>query len=426
MTMLLLNRWREVVARNPNAPALHDLATQRRWTFAELDAAARQLPAPAGPLAHPTGNGGDFILATLCAWQSGRIVCPLEVGQTAAVTPTPPAGIVHLKTTSASTGPARIVLFTAEQLAADADNIVSTMGLRPDWPNLAAISLAHSYGFSNLVLPLLLHGIPLILAPSPLPESIRLACEQFPAVTLPGVPALWKVWLDAGILGDRVRLAISAGAPLSVALEQAVFVGHGIKVHNFYGSSECGGIAYDMSTHPRTEEGFVGHPMENVALAIGDSGCLEVRGPAVGWGYWSEASDVLEAGVFRTSDIAEILDGRVYLRGRAGDIINVAGRKLHPEIVERALERHEAVHRCVVFGVPDADRSEKIAAIVNSLERTTPDELLEHLLRTLPSWQIPREWWLTNDLQPDDRGKVSRSLWRARFLSRKDEGIRGR
>jgi long-chain acyl-CoA synthetase len=41
------------------------------------------------------------------------------------------------------------------------------MGLRPDWPNLGVISLAYSYGFSNLVLPLLLHGIPLFLAPSP-------------------------------------------------------------------------------------------------------------------------------------------------------------------------------------------------------------------------------------------------------------------
>ena len=52
------------------------------------------------------------------------------------------------------------------------------MGLRADWPNLGVISLAHSYGFSNLILPLLLHGIPLILAPAPLPEIIRRAAER--------------------------------------------------------------------------------------------------------------------------------------------------------------------------------------------------------------------------------------------------------
>ena len=416
--MLLLNRWREVVARNPDAPALHDLVLRKTWSFSELETAARQFPSPAGPLAHPTGHGVDFILTTLRAWQLGRTVCPLEAGQAAPGAPTPPADIVHLKTTSASTGPARIVLFKAEQLAADADNIVSTMGLRPDLPNLAAISLAHSYGFSSLVLPLLLHGIPLILAPSPLPESIRFACEQFPAVTLPGVPALWKVWLDAGVLGDSVRLAISAGAPLSVTLEQAVFAAHGIKVHNFYGSSECGGIAYDDSAQPRTDSALIGRPMDNVNLSIDDGGCLEVRGPAVGKGYWPEPSDNLADGVFRTSDLAELIEDRVFLRGRAGDLINVAGRKLHPETVERALEQYPAVQRCVVFGVPDADRSEKVVAIVRLKEEADVESLRQHLLRTLPAWQVPKDWWFTDELESDARGKLSRSQWRDRFLNR--------
>ncbi len=416
--MLLLNCWREVAAKNPDALALHDLALRKSWSFSELDSAARRFSRPDGPLAHPTGNSSDFILATLQAWQCGQIVCPLEAGQAAPVAPAPPAGIVHLKTTSASTGPARIVLFTAEQLAADADNIVSTMGLRPDWPNLAAISLAHSYGFSSLVLPLLLHGIPLILAPSPLPESIRLACEQFAAVTLPGVPALWKVWLEAGVLGDRVRLAISAGAPLSVALEQAVFAAHGIKAHNFYGSSECGGIAYDDSTEPRTDNALIGRSMDNVALSVGDGGCLEVRGPAVGSGYWPGPSDSLGNGVFQTADLTELIENRVFLRGRAGDVINVAGRKLHPETVERALEQLAAVRRCVVFGLPDADRSEKVIAVVSLRENQTLDVLRQYLQATLPAWQIPKDWWITDELEADLRGKVSRTQWRERFLNR--------
>ena len=57
-------------------------------------------------------------------------------------------------TQSATTGAARVIAFTAGQLAADVENIVATMGLRPNWPNLGVISMAHSYGFSNLVLPL--------------------------------------------------------------------------------------------------------------------------------------------------------------------------------------------------------------------------------------------------------------------------------
>jgi long-chain acyl-CoA synthetase len=418
--MLLLERWREVLARTPNETAVFDTASGRLWTFAELDsAAAGFLRSPDALPIRPSGHGPGFILATLQAWQTSRILQPLEVGQTPAALPELPPGIVHLKTTSASTGPSRLVAFTAGQLAADADNIVATMGLRPDWPNLAAISLAHSYGFSNLVLPLLLHGIPLILAPSPLPEAVRLAQEPFASVTLPGVPALWNAWSEADALTPAVRLGISAGAPMPVALEHSIHVKHGLKVHNFYGSSECGGIAYDAADEPRCEDAFVGRAMHRAELGLSDAGCLEVRGPAVGQGYLPADVETLSEGVFRTSDLAEIIDGGVFLRGRAGDVINVAGRKLHPETVERALGLHPVVKRCLVLGVPDRDRSEKVVAIVHPSSIVDAETLRQHLLGCLAGWQVPREWWITETLQADARGKTSRAIWRERFLARK-------
>ena len=274
----------------------------------------------------------------------------------------PPAHCIHLKTTSATTGAPRFVAFTAEQLAADAENIVATMGLRPDWPNVAAISLAHSYGFSNLVLPLLLHGIPLFIAPSPLPEIFRQAINRakVPALTLPAVPALWRAWHAAGVIPANVRLAICAGAPLPLALETGVFSATGIKIHNFYGSSECGGIAYDATPVPRTEESCAGKPMRNVDLQIGEAGCLEVRGKAVGETYWPTPSSALKAGCFKTSDLAEIINGEVHLRGRLADQINVAGRKVSPAAIEQVLLEHDQVAECLAFGVPsaDADRAE--------------------------------------------------------------------
>src|SRR5206468_4690574 len=146
-----------------------------------------------------------------------------ETGQTPPPFVQVPAGCVHLKTTSATTGEPRFIAFTAGQLMADAENIVATMGLRREWPNLGVISLAHSYGFSNLVTPLLLHGIPLLLCDSPLPEAVRRAALSAEAITLPAVPALWRAWHEAGAIAANVRLAISAGAPLPLPLERSVF-----------------------------------------------------------------------------------------------------------------------------------------------------------------------------------------------------------
>ena len=96
---------------------------------------------------------------------------------------------------SGSTGAPRGVWFSAEQLQADVDQIVPTMGLRREWPNVGVISLAHSYGFSNLVLPLLLHGIPLILGANALPGTVERLLEVHGPVTLPAVPAMWRAWL---------------------------------------------------------------------------------------------------------------------------------------------------------------------------------------------------------------------------------------
>jgi len=327
-----------------------------------------------------------------------------------------------------------MVAFTGEQLAADAENIMATMGLRPDWPNVGVISLAHSYGFSNLALPLLLHGIPLILVPSPLPEIVRRAAESEPAITLAAVPAMWRAWHDARAIPPNIRLAISAGAPLSIRLEAEIFDATGVKIHNFYGSSECGGIAYDATDTPRTDETCVGSPMKNVSLSVAENGCLEVRSRAVAETYWPQPDAALENGCFRTSDLAEIISnnpnqgsspspGQILLRGRAGDQINVAGRKIAPAAIEQVLFKHPLVMECLVFGAPsrDAERTDEIVALVVSREREVV--LRQFLLESLPAWQVPRHWWFVEALQTNARGKISRAEWRAKFLQRQTSGL---
>lgn len=410
MTMLY-ERWLEVVRERRDEPAVFEAPADRVWTFGQLAREAERSPEPEGPVVFPRGQTAGFVLTVLRAWRWGRVVCPLEPDQAAPPVPAPPAEIAHLKMTSATTGPARCVAFTAQQLAADADQLVLTMGLRPDWPNVGAISLAHSYGFSNLVTPLLLHGIPLILPGSALPEALRRAATPFPAVTLPGVPALWRAWFEAGAIPAHVRLALSAGAPLPLPLERAVFERHGLKLHNFYGSSECGGIAYDATEQPRSDPSLVGAVVRGVSLAVSDDGCLVVRSAAVGTTYWPEAEATLSNGCFRTADLAELRDGLVFLRGRASDVINVAGRKVFPEAIEQVLAGHPAVRECVVLGVPatEPERGEDIAAVVVPRGEVTAGELREFLAARLPAWQVPRVWRWVENLPVSGRGKLSRA-----------------
>lgn len=430
---MLYERWRHIAERFRSQLAVRDLPAGRAWTFAELQAEVDPAPEPRGPVVWAQGYGAGFVLDVLRAWRWNRLLCPLEEDQTkVADSPGDPAqpslsdlppGCAHLKITSATTGLPKLIAFTAEQLAADADHIVATMGLRPDWPNLGAISLAHSYGFSNLVTPLLLHGIPLILVGSALPEPLRQAASAAPALTLAGVPALWRAWHEAHAIPPQVRLAISAGAPLPLPLEADIFAQTGLKLHNFYGSSECGGIAYDDSPVPRTDSACVGQPLRGVTLARNASDCLEVRSRAVGQTYWPEPDPALADGCFRTSDLVELKDGSVFLRGRLTEQINVAGRKISPESIERVLLTHPDVRACLVFGVPapDVERTEMIVAAVavGPGPAAGHERFRQFLLERLPAWQVPRDWVLVDELPVNARGKLSRHEWRERYTRRR-------
>jgi long-chain acyl-CoA synthetase len=415
---MLYERWRQIAREYRNETGLIDCLQDRRWTFGQLAELTDTKAKDRSRVSFPQGLGADFVIETLFAWRAGSVVCPVESKSQIVPCDKWPAECAHLKLTSASTGLPRIIAFTADQLIADAENIVATMELRREWPNVGAISLAHSYGFSNLVLPLLLHGVPLVLAGSPLPTVIRRAAKLFPEITVPAVPALWRTWFEAGAMPANIRLAISAGAPLPLELERLIYDKCGFKVHNFYGASECGGIAYDSSNAPRQDAGSVGAPLRNVEVSLNEEGCLRVRSAAVGLTYWPEADDSLGLGIFQTSDLARIEAGIVYVGGRRSEQINVAGRKVSPELIEQVLVSHPEVKACLVFGVPseDLERSEDIVACVSLKSEVAADMLKRYLLDKLPSWQLPRDWWITNELSANERGKLSRAEWRRKYL----------
>jgi acyl-CoA synthetase (AMP-forming)/AMP-acid ligase II len=421
---MLYDLWCDIARKRGPETALWEQASGRRWRFCDLAKEAESKKPESGGWVYPQGNSAEFILAVLRAWRAEALVCPLEPEMKPLQIPRPPAPCCHLKITSGTSGQARVVAFTPEQLAADARNIIETMGLRPEWPNVGAISLAHSYGFSNLVLPLLLQGIPLILAASPLPEIVKTAASSLSEVTLPAVPTLWRAWREANAIPPSVRLAISAGAPLGLDLEDSVHRACGLKIHNFYGCSECGGIAYDDSPSPRDNEAYVGQAMDGVEVAVGVDGCLEIRSEAVGQTYWPEADDHLGAGVFRTSDLAEIKDGRISLRGRLGDQINVAGRKVAPQMIEQVLNGCPGVSDCLVFGVPggQGERNDVIVACV--VGDASPKQLKQFLLEKLSAWQVPREWWLLESLQANERGKLSRAEWASKYMKQRTKLIK--
>ncbi|CAN5776394.1 hypothetical protein BH11VER1_BH11VER1_11070 [soil metagenome] len=427
---MLYQLWRQTLITHRDYLAVHDVVAGLRHRFSDLQKALDQLPTLKSRSLHEASiqqGAWHFILQTLRAWRDDAVLCPVDHASPGIVDAgILPAQVCHLKLTSGSTGEPRCIMFEAAQLRADVENIRASMQLDAAIPNLAVISLAHSYGFSNLVLPLLLQGQPLVLVPDALPGSLRLAFGHHDHLILPAVPAMWRAWYRSELLhASPISLAISAGAPLPLELEQTVYDECGLKIHNFYGSSECGGIAYDNTNTPRTDAAFAGRTMQGVSLSCTEAGNLQVQSDAVGLGYLSPDQtgvDTLSKGRFIASDLAEISDGRVFLRGRISDAINVAGKKLNPSDVEAAVLTFPEVKHCIVFGVPSADptRCEETIACVHVADGITEDHLATWLCDRLALWQMPRRYWLCQDLLPDVRGKISRREWKEKWLKVQD------
>lgn len=421
---MLFDLWQATAARLRNRDALVDVLAGTHLTFADLVRLVNDAPRVArGEIVTASTSGGMamFVAQVLRSWRDGGVFCPFETqAPDVSVLSDLPQGTAHVKLTSGTTGKARFVLFREEQLLADLRNISTTMGFDAGKPNLGVISAAHSYGFSHLVLPLLIDGMPLWHVPNPLPESIRMAFAEGGPFFLPAVPAMWRAWHLAGVLKNApIARAMSAGAPLPLDLERKVFTGDGIKIHNFYGASECGGIAYDDTEEPRSDAALAGRALQGVKLSTDDEGCMVISSQAVAAGYWPRNEDSsFTHGSFTATDLAEITSHGVRLIGRKTDTINVAGRKVTPADVEHALLACPRVRHCVVFGVPSPDpaRAEDIVACLSGDAGLREHDLAPFLKVALQAWQFPRRWWLTDHLKPDERGKISRAKWRAAYL----------
>ncbi len=394
---MLYPRWLETARRFASHPAIFE--GERVFTFADLAAAVERAPVAEAPVVARSG-GNEFFVEILRAWRDGQPAIPLERD---APEPefqnSPPAGTALVKYTPGASGIPRGIFLNAAQLTADGDRITAAMGLVPTVPNLGVVSLAHSYGFSNVVLPLILHGVPVHLAPVPFPRVIEEIFRSHAVMVVPAVPSMWRAWQRSGILANApIALAISAGAPLALSLEADVLTASGIKIRNFYGASECGGISFDTSDGLRESAADVGTPLPGVDVEISTDGRILVRSSSVAMGYdWPRDEDRIGDGSYLTRDLGSIDGaGKIRLIGTLGGAINVAGRKVSPAKVEAAIFATGLVRHIHVHGIVsrDPERFEEIAAEVGLIDGVDLSDLKTAVCQRLRSWEIPRRWTL--------------------------------
>jgi acyl-coenzyme A synthetase/AMP-(fatty) acid ligase len=426
MPLTLDAYWLKTVQAAPQAAALIDASTGRAWTRAELAALGREWAAAHGTavagrrvmFAEP--NGPEWLRLFFGLLASDAIAIALDPGEPAAAQRVlagragaaflwragglEPLGRKHrvarrgtrlLKLTSGSTGLPRVLPFTDAQMTADGRQVCASMGITATDVNLGCIPFGHSYGLGNLVLPLILQGTAIVSGVPVLPQALASAIARWQPTVFPAVPALLRALAGADVAPEdlrSLRTVISAGAPLAPEIAQAFQQKFGRKIHNFYGSSETGGIAYDRTGEAALTGRSVGRPLKGVRLEFADGGR-----------FWVKSAAVTGTGCFRPADRGELnARGELVLLGRAGRMVKIAGRRLDPAEVERALRQLPGVHDA--FVELHRERADTLAAAVAT--RREAVELRALLRDRIAGWKIPRKFVTLPEFPLTARGKT--------------------
>ncbi|MEZ5404901.1 MAG: class I adenylate-forming enzyme family protein [Verrucomicrobiia bacterium] len=241
-----------------------------------------------------------------------------------------------IKLTSGTSGKAKKVYCSAQNMIADGQQIIFTMKIKSSDINLGLIPFGHSYGLGNLIMPLILQGTPIVSAPTFLPAQISPWIKQFGVTVFPSVPTIFQLLNELPSVRSLapLRLVISAGARLSSGVAQHFFKKFHLKLHNFYGSSETGGICYDKTGIASLLGRSVGKPLDQVKIIITSQGRIQVKGRAV----FNQS--------FLLPDLGKwIRWGELELLGRRQPLVNVGGKKVSPQEIELLLRAEKTFQK---------------------------------------------------------------------------------
>jgi len=453
---VLLQRWEAILAQKGDEPAIFNTRGQVDRTFRGIDERARGFEpkidkfADGSVIAVQIGNHEGAPSIFIACLRRGIVVLPLEQSisdqqRDAALKVCRVTGIIEkagtvrlidnelpnwrgknptlLKLTSGTTAAPRAIRFSSEQLLADCDQICDTMGISSVDLNFGVIPISHSYGFSNLLTPLIARGVPLVVSQDRTPRAVLADIAKTDATVFPGMPLFYQAFCEMENIPPlpKLRVCISAGAPLPIATAKKFREKFALPIHSFYGASECGGICYDREAKNEIE-GFVGAPMKDVDLEMIDpnaqSSQARVRSAAVGDGYFPDADEEkLGNGIFVPDDLLARHGSGFKIVGRVSDVINVAGKKVNPAEIEERLLHFPGVRQAVAFGRPAGAglRNEEVAACVVANVDLRENELMEFCRTALSAWQVPKRIFIVESIPTTERGKISRRELAKRF-----------
>jgi acyl-coenzyme A synthetase/AMP-(fatty) acid ligase len=219
------------------------------------------------------------------------------------------------------------------------------------------------------------------------PADVRRALEVMPAPrTLVTTPAHLKVLAEAEVELPELARVVSATAPLPLDLARRIEIAWGTQLVEIYGCTEAGVMAHRRPTQSECWRTFAGGTMTNV------DGVASYFAPQL-------------AAPVPLQDVLELRSAtEFFLRGRAADMIKVAGKRASLQELTRQILAVPGVEDAVVF-LPDTDMRPAAVVVAPGL---TSAEILRELRAHLDGVFVPRPLVIVERLPRNDVGKLPR------------------
>ncbi len=220
-----------------------------------------------------------------------------------------------------------------------------------------------------------------------------------------------------------MKFVSSTGSPCPPDVKRAMIEWWGPVIHEAYGSSELGYMTRLDSPDALRKPGSAGRPLDGVQIRIlGEDGCELPQGQAgLIYVHQSTLTDFTyndndaarrsmeRDGYLTMGDVGYLdEDGFLFIVDRSADMVISGGVNIYPAEIEAVLQAIPGVEDCAVFGIPDAEFGEGLAAAVQPRAGAslTEDEVKAWLKARLAGYKVPSVVAFHDALPREDTGKI--------------------
>lgn len=360
----------------------------------------------------------------------------------------PAAGLGMIYTSGTTGKPKGIVRETvsAEAMGQVALKMMGRMGLGPGTHTLIPAPMYHTAPNTLAVMAMRLGADITIMPRFDAEEFLRLV-QAHKVQQVQMVPTMFTrlLRLPAEVRDSydvsSLQTIVHSAAPCPAHIKRAIIDWLGPIVVEYYGGSETGAVVWCTTREWLEHPGTVGHALDGAQvrvvdpathreLPVGEVGVVYLKTAE----YWPDFTyhrdDAKRAsidldGFVTVGDMGRLdQDGFLYLTDRANDMVISGGVNIYPAEIESVLHELPAVRDCAVFGIPDDEYGEALAAHIDAGDSgLTADEVLAFLHTRLAGFKVPRTIVFDTDLPREESGKLFKRRIRDRYWEGRERRI---